>query len=1233
MRPVFRNAILLIALLIFAGSIVFPPDKTLRLGKDLRGGVSLVYAVQLDAGDNAREVLSQTIEVLKRRVDPNGVLEISMVAQGRDRIEITMPLPGDDVKALRGEYEAALATLEEEAIAPEELERALREPPESRGEALDALAGSDSTLREQLGELSELYDRGLQLRRQLETSQAAGLDQGVIDQIVADVAAAEIRYEELREEVLTSTLSPDEVARALELDKEPKRIYDRETGETLELPSPRRRALDSILERRPDAAGRLDEIIEVYERYNAERNTLDDPADLKRLLRGAGVLTFRISVDPDERTDEADLRRQLQENGPQLAGTADAKWYRINKIDNWFNDAGEMRRLFDDPAGFFRGRGYVVEEYNGEYWMLLWDERGLRLTPAEGDRWQVARSFQTVDEIGRPAIGFNMNTRGAQLLGQLTEANVQRQMAVLLDDQVYTAPTLQSRIATQGRITGDFSPDEVRYIIRTLAAGSLQAKLSPEPIAEFQVAPDLGIDNLRSGLRAGVWALIAVSVFMVFYYFLYGGVSVIALACNALLILAAMAANKSAFTLPGIAGVILTFGMAVDANVLIYERIREELRKGIELRIAVKIGFQKALSSIVDGNVTNLIVCVVLANFGTQEIKGFAITLGIGVVATLFSALVISRVIFTLLVDVVGWKKMSMLPMAVPAIERVLEPKIKWLSLRPVFILVSLTYVAIGVGMIAFQGNEMLDNEFRGGTQITVQLRQDEATGQRLMKERAEIEDLVHAQGEDVDDERLLALRNAEVVAVDPEAGGTLSDRFTIKTTITDLALVEENVLGALGAFIESLPPIDFFGRDAGSVREAPVYRVIEGVLGDDTGRPRFRDDISEYRGGLVVMLEEFEEGRLPTLAGLEERLDVLRSQPDYVSGSGRQTEVRVLEGTPEAVETAAVLVLDPTLTFYDDAELWEARVLEQEWALVREALSRATAPAQLQRFSPVIAESFRAQAIVAVGLSFLLITIYIWVRFGSVRYSLAALVTLLHDVLTAIGLIALAEIVYDFPAVQDQPDAGGGVADDHRVLAQRHDHHHGPHPREPRQAAVRDDRGGEPVDQSDDQPHGDHVGHDAGRDADSVHLRRRGRAGVQLCVADRRGGRDVLVDRGGGSAGVVGPGRASLQASDVAHGELIAPARAGRSNRKGRPHAGRTWSETVVDHGAAGVAVGGGLLVVGAGSRGPGDRSCRAGDRRIRARSWRGRGASGDRDGARSAGGAGLGARGRPLG
>src|SRR5690606_25550319 len=177
-----------------------------------------------------------------------------------------------------------------------------------------------------------------------------------------------------------------------------------------------------------------------------------------------------------------------------------------------------------------------------------------------------------------PAIGFRMDARGAQLLGELTGEHVGESMAVLLDDQVYTAPNINSRITSSGIITGDFTEQERRFLIQTLNAGSLQAKLSNTPMSENTVGPELGQDNLQSGLQAGLVALIAVSAFMVVYYFGYGIVAVISLACTALIILGVMSLNRAAFTLPGIAGVILTFGMAVDANVLIYERIREELR-------------------------------------------------------------------------------------------------------------------------------------------------------------------------------------------------------------------------------------------------------------------------------------------------------------------------------------------------------------------------------------------------------------------------------------------------------------------------------------------------------------------------------------------------------------------------------------------------------------------------------------------------------------------------------
>ena len=1027
MPPVLRQSILVVLVLLMAGVFITPPTKQLRLGKDLRGGVSLVYSVQMRPTDDAEDVLGRTIEVLKDRVDPNGVLEISMVAQGRDRIEITMPLPGEEVKALRADFEAELEELADNAIRAGDIDRALRLDGAERAPRFAELAAGRDAVSSLLETLAGLYDRGQSLRESLGEATDGGADEQTIDGLVAEVADVELEYERVREQVLATAISPDEVRRALELSSTPRRLSSGDDGEFIELPSPRARALEQLREKYPSITGEIDSVVATYDTYASQRRTLDDPADLKRLLSGAGVLSFRIALNPGQHPEESRLREEIREQGPRGVRARDAAWYKVNNIDAWYDSTQELESLFASPSEFFRARGYVAEEYAGEYYMLLWDQRGLRLTNEDGGAWEVSRSFATTDQLGRPAIGFEMNALGARLLGELTGENVGENMAVLLDGEVYTAPNLIDRISSNGQITGQFSSAELSYIIRVLSAGSLQAAVSPDPIAEFQVAPELGADNLRKGMIAGIWALGIISVFMVFYYFQFGLVAVLALSCNALLILGAMAANKAAFTLPGIAGVILTFGMAVDANVLIYERIREELRKGIDLRIATRLGYQKALSSIVDGNVTNLIVCLVLANYGTQEIKGFAITLGIGVVATMFSALVITRLIFTLAIDTAGVKKLAMLPMVVPALERALEPKVNWLRLRPVFLVVSATFVSIGIGMIAFQGSKMLDNEFLGGTQVTLSL-VDKDTGEPALLERPDVEDMVHAIGDRAADgveagggnnpQALIALRTAQVLAVDPQADGVTSDTFTIKTTATDRDEVLGAMLSTFSEYLEALPPVSFQGIEASTAREAPIYRVISGVLGEDADRPEYREQIDEYRGGLVVMLE----GLTPavTLDGLRERVEAMRAQPDFSAVAGRTWDVIALEGTPEAVTAAAVLVIDPNLTFFDDEESFASQVFQTEWEVVREAMQRETAPAQVQNFSPAIAASFKAQAIVAVGLSLLLITIYIWVRFGSVRYSMAALITLTHDVLIAIGLIALAEIVYDFPATAE---------------------------------------------------------------------------------------------------------------------------------------------------------------------------------------------------------------------
>jgi SecD/SecF fusion protein len=551
-----------------------------------------------------------------------------------------------------------------------------------------------------------------------------------------------------------------------------------------------------------------------------------------------------------------------------------------------------------------------------------------------------------------------------------------------------------------------------------LNAGSLQARLSPEPISEITVAPELGADNLRQGLHAGVVALIVIGLFMIVYYYVYGVVAVVCLLANAVCIVGAMALARASFTLPGIAGVILTFGMAVDANVLIFERVREELRKGLDLRVAMKLGFGKALSSIVDGNVTNLIVCFVLGYMGTQEIRGFAITLGIGVVSTLFSALVLSRVIFVLLIDIMKIKHMGMLPMTLPVIDRILEPRVNWLRLRYFFIPLSIGVVGLGLAMIALRGEKMLDAEFRGGTAVTLELARqnaDDPASPRRTATRAEVEERVHAIGEGLaENDPLRPLRAADVVPVNPEDDGVTSDRFIVRTYATESELVLTALVERLDTLIDALPALSFRGQDAPSAAVAPAYPVVAPRLGDSVGRPEWRDDVSDYLGGVAIVLENIEPR--PRLSDLVARLDQMRTQPDYSNTLGRRHEVRVLAGSTDAVESAVVLVRDEGVSAFDSEAVWNADVRDREWSLAQQALTEPIVRASVQNFSPAIADTFRQQAIVAVGLSVLMIVLYIWVRFGGARYSLAAIATLTHDVVAMIGLIAFAEILYDSP-------------------------------------------------------------------------------------------------------------------------------------------------------------------------------------------------------------------------
>ena len=248
-------------------------------------------------------------------------------------------------------------------------------------------------------------------------------------------------------------------------------------------------------------------------------------------------------------------------------------------------------------------------------------------------------------DFNEPYVAITFNSIGAMIFQEVTRANVKKRLAIVLDDNVYSAPVIQEEIAGgRAQITGQFTTEEARDLAIVLRAGALPA---PVVILENRtVGPSLGKDSIEQGVRSILLGGLLVIIFIAIYYKLSGLVAVTALMLNLVLLLGALAYFGAALTLPGIAGMLLTVGMAIDANVLIFERIREEVRVGKTVRAAIDAGYAKALSTIVDANITTFIAAVVLFQFGTGPIKGFAITLCIGIAASMFTAVFVSRAIF-----------------------------------------------------------------------------------------------------------------------------------------------------------------------------------------------------------------------------------------------------------------------------------------------------------------------------------------------------------------------------------------------------------------------------------------------------------------------------------------------------------------------------------------------------------------------------------------------------------
>ncbi|MBI4598464.1 MAG: protein translocase subunit SecD [Candidatus Omnitrophica bacterium] len=309
-------------------------------------------------------------------------------------------------------------------------------------------------------------------------------------------------------------------------------------------------------------------------------------------------------------------------------------------------------------------------------------------------------------EFGLPEVSFRLNREGARAFGLLTGSHVGRRLAIVLDGNVQSAPVIQSRITDAGQITGRFTREEAHDLAIVLRAGSLPAPIVVEE--ERTVGPTLGQDSIRAGLAATAVGGAFIVAFMLGYYLLAGVVAVVALALNLLLILGGLGYLHATLTLPGIAGMVLTLGMAVDANVLIYERIREERKAGRPLSVAIGAGYDKALSAIIDSNMTTMAAAIFLYWFGTGPIRGFATTLIIGLAASMFTAIFVTRILFDLLLNagrLTDLKMMQFMP----------ATKMDFIAKRKVCYVLSLLVVGAGVTAFILRGEGRYGIDFSGG--------------------------------------------------------------------------------------------------------------------------------------------------------------------------------------------------------------------------------------------------------------------------------------------------------------------------------------------------------------------------------------------------------------------------------------------------------------------------------------------------------------------------------------
>jgi SecD/SecF fusion protein len=654
---------------------------------------------------------------------------------------------------------------------------------------------------------------------------------------------------------------------------------------------------------------------------------------------------------------------------------------------------------------------------------------------SDRDRLQVGgdvtiNAFIDTGKTAEPVIGFAFNSRGAEKFYQMTSRNKPtgpegapktfRQLGIILDGHLISSANINEAIRDRGQISGNFERSYVERIVNLLRSGALPATLKPLPVSENKIAATLGADTVRNGTLSVVLAFAAVLAFMIVYYRFAGLVATVALLANLLLTIGFMQAVNATFTLPGMAGLVLMLGMAVDANVLIYERVREERDRGMNLATALRNGYDRAFPTIIDTHLSSIFTAIVLYAVGNDQLKGFGVSLTVGLVISLFTSLYMTRLIFDY------WQHRGWLTQ-LRMMRLFSRPNLKFMNLRYyMFTLTGLLTVG-GLALFLLRGEKGLNVDFVGGTAYSGRLVKKLEIGELrdLLSDKRQqarlnvtrVDEIGDVSGKtkytyriNYDDQQsnIVALANAPEGNT-PEArqenvrqrasvlrdwsveqifpGGStenVSDQFTVRTTERERELVE--------AAISRL-----FVDDQGN--DLLVKNEITGatpVPATDDYMLSFKEPVS--RSTIKTLFERQLQAKLGDQYPAADVFDVLEPENEKpIEGRYSTLRLRIIKDANEGIRN-----------------LIAAKQLPEVIEAAKKEFATRPQPERLETFDGTLASETRTRALYAILASWLAILLYLWFRFGNWTFGAAAVICLIHDLAFTLGCIALCHYIHD---------------------------------------------------------------------------------------------------------------------------------------------------------------------------------------------------------------------------